>query len=130
LLKGVKGQAFDAATSTLAKPRTKRKARAFLKGWRNAMIEPELKVYARISALEFISVMVLANDLAMRSPKSSESFKAHLLSREPALPSGSGPLDAEVVQAVATMMRHDIDSFVRKVSAREADIRAKNPLDR
>ena len=91
------------------------------------MMKPELKIYARISALEFVLVMVLANDLAMRSPESSERFKALLLSREPALPSRPGPLDAEIVQAVATMTRHDIDSFVRKVSAREADIRAKIP---
>ena len=87
------------------------------------MNDPDLKGYSRISALEFVLVVILANELAMRSLESSESFKAHLLSREPALPSPSGPIDAEIVQAMATMMRHDIERFVRKVSAREGDIR-------
>ena len=87
------------------------------------MNDPDLKSYARISALEFVLVIILANELAMQSLESSESFKAHLLSREPTLPSPSGPIDAEMVQAMATMMRHDLERFVHKVSAREADIR-------
>jgi hypothetical protein len=87
------------------------------------MNDPDLKGYSRISALEFVLVIILANDLAMRSLENSERFKAHLLSRAPALPSPSEPIDAEIVQAMATMMRHDIERFVRKVSAREAEIR-------
>jgi len=88
------------------------------------MTAAPLDVYSRISALEFVLEVMLANQLAGMSEEVSERFKRDLVSRPSHLPPRSGPVDAEVFQELERRTTADLENFSRKVGKREEEIRA------
>jgi hypothetical protein len=88
------------------------------------MSEAPLEVYSRISALEFVLEVMLANKLAGLSKQVSEKFKSDLVLRPGHLPPRSGPVDADVFQDLERRITADLENFARKVAAREDEIRA------
>ena len=88
------------------------------------MTEAPLEVYSRISALEFVLEVMLANQLAGMPEKISTKFKDDLSSRPARLPPRSGPMDAELFQEMERRTTADLQNFARKVADREQEIRA------
>lgn len=80
-------------------------------------------VTVRLTMLEFMLEVVVANNLAFVPEDRSEQFKEDLLSRPMQLPPGSGPVDVEALEAFQGLVRADLENFFRKVSARESGIR-------
>ena len=87
------------------------------------MADVPLKVYSRISALEFILEVLVANELARMPEKDSAKFRADLSSRPASLPPRSGPMDAEVFQEMERQVTADLENFARKAATREREIR-------
>lgn len=88
------------------------------------MTEAPLEVYSRISALEFVLEVMLANQLASWPEEISAKFKHDLSSRPARLPPRSGPMDAEFFQEMERRTTADLENFARKVADREREIRA------
>lgn len=89
------------------------------------MTEEELQVYARITVLEFVLEVMLANTLAQLDPSVSETFKRDLVSRPARLPPKSGPIDVDVFGTYQAQIAADLEHFLEKVAQREGEIRAK-----
>lgn len=85
--------------------------------------ETEVQVFGRISAIEFVLEVMLANELASQDPADTEKFKADLVSKPGYL--RRGPISASLVQALDREVKSSLENFVQKVSDREADIRER-----
>lgn len=77
----------------------------------------------KLTLLEYMLEVVVANNLAMVPEERSEQFKEDLLAHDVKLPPRSGPVDVENLSAFQGLVRADLENFFRKVSAREASIR-------
>ena len=80
-------------------------------------------VTVRLTMLEYMLEVVVANNLAFVPEERSEQFKDDLLSRPMQLPHGSGPVDVADLAAFQGLVRADLENFFRKVSSRESGIR-------
>lgn len=81
-----------------------------------------LQLYGRLSMLEFVLEVILANELAKQPAEGSDAFKVALL--EKAKPVGT----TDTQQVVATHLATGLRRFLEKVDEREHDIRAKTAL--
>ena len=77
----------------------------------------------KLTMLEYMLEVIMANNLAFTPEERSERFKQDLLSHELKLPPRSGPVDVEDLAAFQGLVRADLENFFRKVSGREASIR-------
>ncbi len=77
----------------------------------------------KLTMLEYMLEVTMANNLAFVPEERSAQFKADLLSRDVKLPARSGPVDVDELAAFQALVRADLENFFRKVSRREADIR-------
>lgn len=80
-------------------------------------------VTVKLTMLEYMLEVVVANNLAPAPEERSEQFKQDLLARQMQLPPKSGPVDVEDLAAFQGLVRADLENFFRKVSARESSIR-------
>ncbi len=87
------------------------------------MADVPLKFDSRISALEFILEVLVANELARMPEKDSAKFKVYISSHPASLPPRSGPVDVEVFQEMERQVTADLENFARKVATRERVIR-------
>jgi hypothetical protein len=81
----------------------------------------QIQVAGRLTALEFVLEVLLANNLAFMDEAASEQFKADLVSRKSYL--RRGPVDADLMQAIDAETDTVMGRFVEKVADREAEIR-------
>jgi len=81
------------------------------------------RIYSRLMAQEYLIEVMFANNLAAVSPEISEAFKRDLVSRPGRLPPQPGPVDVKVLEAQDAAVKADIVDILRKVSAREANLR-------
>lgn len=77
----------------------------------------------KLTVLEYMLEVTVANNLALVAEDRSEQFKQDLLAREIKLPPKSGPVDLDDLAAFHGLVQADLENFFRKVSSREADIR-------
>lgn len=84
-------------------------------------------IYAKLTMLEFAVEVMMANDLAGNSEKTSEQFKADFIERMSRQARFiTGDLDAaEVVQNINTSASKMAENLILKVSQRETEIRDK-----
>lgn len=85
------------------------------------MNEFELAVAGRLSALEYVLEVLMANEMAFMPPQDSEAFKQALAAREPYIK--RGPMDVEVMQLIAEETAKCLQGFLAKVSEREEQLR-------
>ena len=80
----------------------------------------------KITNLEFIAEVAMANVLANLSASDCKALKEDFARRRPStLPPRSGPVDIEHLKAFDAALASDTAHFIEKVSAREAEIRAR-----
>lgn len=85
------------------------------------MNEFELAVAGRLSALEYVLEVLMANQLAFMPPQDSEAFKQALATREGYIK--RGPIDVDVMQLLAVETAKCLQGFLAKVSEREEQLR-------
>jgi hypothetical protein len=81
----------------------------------------QIQVAGRLSALEFVLEVMMANTLADLDEATSNQVKRDLVSRPGYIQ--RGPVDAELVQAIQSETTAVLERFVEKVASREAEIR-------
>lgn len=91
------------------------------------MTDFEIQVCGRLTALEFVLEVLLANELAFQPEDASEAFKNDLISRPAHIK--KGPVDVDVLQAIQRQAKDGLENFVRKVSEREAELRTRLGLN-
>ena len=89
-----------------------------------ALMEPlPTWLTVKLTMIEYMLDVVMANNLAFVPEERSERFKQDLLSHDVKLPPRSGPVDVAELAAFQGLVRADLENFFRKVSARESSIR-------
>jgi hypothetical protein len=83
-------------------------------------------VVSRLTMIEFVLEVMLANELARISPDQSEGFKKDLMDIRSKLPPKSGPMAVSDLDEINRLTNIDMENFCRKVSAREDDFRAQH----
>jgi septum formation inhibitor MinC len=83
----------------------------------------DVQVYAKLSALEFVLEVLLANELAHQPAEDTELFKQALVDAPGHI--RSGPVDVDLVQAVQAETKVQLERFVEKLSKREAELRER-----
>lgn len=85
------------------------------------MTEFELAVAGRLSALEFVLEVMMANHLSFMHEDDSETFKADLMARESYIK--RGPIDVTIMQLLEEETSKSLEGFLAKVSEREEQLR-------
>ena len=88
-----------------------------------ALDETEIAIAGRLSALEFVLEVMLANNLATLTKADADAFLADLVSRAPYL--RKGPVDQEVLAAIVGEMQAVLHGFAGKVADRSDEIRQR-----
>jgi len=83
----------------------------------------EIQVAGKLSALEFVLEVMMANELVRLHPDQSDTFKSDMMDRKGFIK--NGPIDAEVMQQISRSLSENLQNFLDKVTKREADIRSK-----
>jgi hypothetical protein len=91
------------------------------------LTEKEIQVdfLARLTALEHVVEVFVANFLAERPSAESAAFKTDLVSKYPLVAPGSGPMSMEVVEAMMRRQARDLEHFIKRVAAREEQLRGE-----
>jgi hypothetical protein len=85
------------------------------------MTDFEIQVSGRISALEFVLEVMLANELAKYPEDVGEQVRADLVARPGYI--RRGPVDVAELQAIEAETKAVLEHFCEKVATREAEIR-------
>jgi len=83
----------------------------------------DVQVAGRLSALEYVLEVLLANELAFQPEDATEAFKQDLLARPGYIK--RGPVDADRLALIEVECATVLGNFVDKVSSREAEIRSR-----
>lgn len=97
-----------------------RKASSWLSG-RLALTEIEIAFAGKLSALEYVLEVMMANELASIPENAAERLRSDLLERPGYL--RRGPVDVNLLQRLQAATRAELEGFLAKVAAREAEIR-------
>lgn len=77
----------------------------------------------KLTMYEYLLEVMLANNLAVLDEDRAAQFKSDVLGRPLKLPPRSGPVDVDEIQAFQSLLRGEMENFLRKVSDREANLR-------
>lgn len=91
------------------------------------MTEIEIAFAGKLSALEYVLEVMLANDLASIPENAADRFRSDLLERQGYI--RRGPVDVDLLQRLQAATHAELESFLGKVAAREADIRRQAGTD-
>lgn len=85
------------------------------------MTEIEIAFAGKLSALEYVLEVMLANELASIPENAADRFRWDLLERRGYI--RRGPVDVDLLQRLQAATRAELEGFLGKVAAREAEIR-------
>ena len=85
--------------------------------------ETEIQIFGRLSAIEYVLEVMLANELANQDSESTAAFKSDLVAKQGYI--RRGPVSIDLLQAIEAETKASLENFVRKVDERERDIRAR-----
>ena len=83
----------------------------------------EIDVMGKLSAIEFVLEVVLANELAQQPERSSEQLKRDMMDREGYI--RKGPVDVAHLEKIRAAFSDSLANFLNKVTERESEIRAR-----
>jgi hypothetical protein len=89
--------------------------------------EVEIAFAGKLSALEYVLEVMMDNELAFIPQESAERFRTDLLDRPGYIP--RGPVDVELLPLLEATTSAELESFLGKVAAREADMRRQVEAD-
>jgi hypothetical protein len=91
---------------------------------RESMIRDcEAQLFGKLSSLEFVIEVMLANELANLPQNVSDEFKAEILDRPGYIQ--KGPVDVDDLEAIGAETKASLENLIAKVARREQDIRAR-----
>ncbi|MDQ7019814.1 MAG: hypothetical protein Q9M33_11695, partial [Robiginitomaculum sp.] len=83
---------------------------------------PMMQVAGRLSAIEFLIEIILANESASWSDDDFNAFWVDALSKNAQLPPKSGPVSVELLQHLGDMTQTSLQRFHHRVAERRASI--------